>query len=151
MTIVDSYSDTLLNSISTQDLMPSLEAITTILRILTIFSLYQDAVEDGKAPLPAEQKYNDFCVVMKDMLCETWRLFYLLFRRISGVSLIKETQNENEDDRKKISRCCELLSILHEELGVHKWCASGNGNVYNSRRLTFRKSFRINDGSIFKI
>ena len=84
-------------------------------------------MEDGKVPIPVESKYPDFCMVMRDMLCQTWRLFYLLFRRILGISSIKLPKDKIEDSREKINRCCELLSLVHEELGVHKWCGFGDG------------------------
>jgi hypothetical protein len=110
-------------------------------------------VEDGKIPIPIEQKYNDFCTVMKNMLCETWRLFYLLFRRISGVNSLDLTNYESEEDRKKVIKCCELLSLIHEELGVHKWCSCGKGNFFFQFKINInnRTSFRINDESIFEI
>lgn len=84
-------------------------------------------MEDGKVPIPVESKYPDFCMVMRDMLCQTWRLFYLLFRRILGISSIKLPKDKIEHSREKISQCCELLSLVHEELGVHKWCGFGDG------------------------
>lgn len=108
--------------------MPSLKATTIILRILTVFSLYEDAVEDGKVPIPVESKYPDFCMVMRDMLCETWRLFYLLFRRVLGITSIKLPKDKIDDSGEKINRCCELLSLVHDELGVHKGCGFGDGN-----------------------
>ena len=108
-----------------------------MLRILTVFSLYEDAVEDGKVPIPVEPKYPDFCIVMRDMLCEAWRLFYLLFRRISGVTQIALPQEEPSDElREKVDRCLDLLSLVHEELGVHKWCGNGNGLLSSNKKLT---------------
>jgi hypothetical protein len=133
--IIDTYGDDLLDLISPEDLMASLEATITILRVLTIFSLYQDAVEDGKVPVPIEQRYTDFCVVMKDMLCETWRLFYLVFRRVLGVVSTTLVADESNENRKKVSRCCELLSLLHEELGIHRWCSCGNRNSSQSQLI----------------
>ena len=131
LNILDETGDNLLDFLSPTDLKPSLEATTTILRILTIFSLYEDAVEDGKAPIPVESKYPDFCVVMRDMLCEAWRLFYLLFRRVQGITSIKlpAASTSETPSRETITRCCELLSLVHEELGVHKWCGYGNGKL----------------------
>ena len=120
--------DNLLDFLSPADLKPSLAATTTILRILTVFSLYEDAVEDGKVPIPVELKYPDFCMVMRDMLCEAWRLFYFLFRRVQGITSIQlPGKTSPEHPRETITHCCELLSLVHEELGVHKWCGYGNG------------------------
>src|SRR5271169_3495001 len=100
--MIDESSDNVLDWLSPADLTPSLEAATTILRILTVFSLYEDAVEDGKVPIPVESKYPDFCMVMRDMLCETWRLFYLLFRRVLGITSIKLPKDKSlEDSREK--------------------------------------------------
>lgn len=129
--MIDESGDDLLDWFSPAELTPSLEATTIILRLLTIFSLYEDAVGDGKVPIPVESKYPDFCMVMRDMLCETWRLFYLLFRRVVGIASIKlPKDNKSEDSREKINRCCELLSLVHEELGVHKWCGFGHGMCF---------------------
>jgi hypothetical protein len=113
------------------DLTPSLAATTTILRVLTVFSLYEDAVEDGKVPIPVESKYPDFCTVMREMLCETWRLFYILFRRVLGITLLTIPKGKvtPEGAREDTTKCCELLSLVHEELGVHKWCGHGNGKT----------------------
>ena len=150
--MIDDEGDALLDWISPAELIPSLEATTTVLRILTIFSLYEDAVEDGKVPIPVESKYHDFCSVMRDMLCQTWRLFYLLFRRILGIATLRLPTNKaiSEDSREKINRCCELLSLVHEELGVHKWCNHGDGWSFvfipNSRKTT-----GVNDESIFEV
>jgi len=128
--MLDESGDNFLDWLSPTDLTKSLESTTTILRILTVFSLYEDAVENGKVPIPVESKYPDFCMVMRDMLCETWRLFYLLFRRILGITSIKLPKDKSpEDSKDKINRCCELLSLVHEELGVHKWCGFGHGIV----------------------
>jgi hypothetical protein len=128
-----------------------LEATTTILRVLTVFSLYEDAVEDNKVPIPVETKYPDFCVVMRDMLCEAWRLFYLLFRRALGITVIQLPSEKSPDEsNKKISRCCELLSLVHEELGVHKWCGCGHGKSHIGLNNT-RQIFGINDRPIFEI
>jgi hypothetical protein len=129
--ILDEMGDDQLDWLSPNDLQPSLTAITTLLRILTIFSLYEDAVEDGKVPIPVEPKYPDFCAVMRDMLTETWRLFYLVFRRVQGIISMKlSTGNTSTGEfREATTRCCELLSLVHEELGVHKWCGYGNGNI----------------------
>ena len=128
--MIDESGDNILDWLSPTDLTPSLEATTIILRILTIFSSYEDAVADDKVPIPVESKYPDFCMVMRDMLCETWRLFYFLFRRISGITTIKLPKPASDESREKINRCCELLSLVHEELGVHKWCGFGHGNPY---------------------
>ena len=131
LNILDEMGDNLLDFLTQTDLKPSLEATTTILRILTVFSLYEDAVEDGKVPIPVESKYPDFCMVMRDMLCEAWRLFYLLFRRVQGITSIKlpESNVSEASSRDTGTRCCELLSLVHEELGVHKWCGYGNGKL----------------------
>lgn len=152
--MIDESGDNLLDWLSPVDLTKSLESTTIILRILTIFSLYEDAVEDGKVPIPVESKYPDFCMVMRDMLCETWRLFYLLFRRILGITSIKlPKEKSSEDSKEKINRCCELLSLVHEELGVHKWCGFGHGIIpfYKFGSNGQRQTFGINDGSIFEI
>jgi hypothetical protein len=130
LNIIDEEGDNLLDWLSPATLTLSLKATTIILRILTIFSLYEDAVEDGKVPIPVESKYPDFCMVMRDMLCETWRLFYFLFRRVLGITTIKLPKDNNsssDESREKINHCLELLSLVHEELGVHKWCGFGNG------------------------
>ena len=129
MNIIDESGDNILDWLSQSELVPSVEATIIILRVLTIFSLYEDAVEDGKVPIPAESKYSDFCIVMRDMLCETWRLFYLLYRRLLGITDIKlqAQKPSSESPPENISRCCDLLSLLHEELGDHKWCNCGRG------------------------
>lgn len=143
--------DDLLDWLNPAEVIPPLEATTTILRVLTVFSLYEDAVEDGKVPIPVEAKYPDFCVVMRDMLCQTWRLFYLLFRRALGVTMIQlPNEKSSEETNKKISRCCEMLSLVHEELGVHKWCGCGHGTPHIDVNNT-RQTFGINDRSVFEI
>jgi hypothetical protein len=139
--MLDELGDSQLDYLSPADLRPSLTATTTLLRILTIFSLYEDAVEDAKVPIPVEPKYKDFCDVMRDMLTETWRLFYLIFRRVQGITSIKlpAGNTASGDSREIATRCCELLSLVHEELGVHKWCGYGNGKIYPSSLLTIGK------------
>lgn len=129
LNIIDESGTNLLDWMSPTELTPPLEATTTVLRVLTIFSLYEDAVEDGKVPIPVETKYPDFCTVMRDMLCEAWRLFYLLFRRVLGITSITLPGRKSvaENSREKIDQCLEVLSLVHEELGVHKWCGYGNG------------------------
>jgi len=151
LNILDEEGDSLLDFLSPTELTPSLEATTIILRILTIFSLYEDAVEDGKVPIPVESKYPDFCIVMRDMLCETWRLFYLLFRRVVGITSIKLPKDKTDDSREKINRCCELLSLVHDELGFHKWCGFGNGISSVAKFSDARQTLGVDDGSIFEI
>ena len=56
-----------------------------------------------------------------------------------------------DDSKEKINRCCELLSLVHEELGVHKWCGFGDGNLSFEGLLMSRQTFGINDGSIFEV
>ena len=128
LTILDETGHSQLDWLSVPDLNPSMTAMTTILRILTVFSSYEEAVDEGRAPIPAEPKYHDFCMVMRDMLCESWRLFYLIFKRLSGITSVKLPDGKpQESSPESIRRCCELMSIVHEELGVHKWCSHGNG------------------------
>ena len=128
LNILDEIGDNQLDWLSPSDLKSSFGAITTILRILTVFSFYEEAAEEGRAPVPSEAKYQDFCAVMRDMLCETWRLFYLIFRRLSGITSVKlQDSKPAEPSTESIRQCCELLSIVHEELGVRKWCGHGNG------------------------
>jgi hypothetical protein len=131
LNIIDESGQNTLDWLSPADLLPVLQSVVSILRILTVFSLYEDAVEDGKVAIPVESKYPDFCAVMREMLCETWRLFYLLFRRVQGITTLKlpgEKRREDNSIKEKKTRCCELLSIIHEELGVHKWCGLANGH-----------------------
>jgi hypothetical protein len=149
--MIDDSGENLLDMLSSVQLTPSLGATTTILRILIVFSLYEDAVDEGKVPFPTEVKYSDFCVVMRDMLCETWRLFYLLFRRILGITQITLPSERPVDDfREKINRCLDLLSLVHEELGVHKWCGNGNGILF-SGHADNREIIGVDDGSVFEV
>lgn len=89
---------------------------------------------------------------MREMLCETWRLFYILFRRILGITtiVIPTVMPAPEESREDITKCCELLSLVHEELGVHKWCGHGNGIILVNR-IDLREIIGIDDGSILKI
>jgi hypothetical protein len=130
LNIIDESGQNTLDWLSPTDLLPVIQSVIAILRILTVFSLYEDAVEDGKVAIPVESKYPYFCTVMRKMLCETWRLFFLLFRRVQGLTTLKlpgEKKREDESTREKMTRCCELLSAIHEEVGVHKWCGLANG------------------------
>jgi hypothetical protein len=89
---------------------------------------------------------------MREMLCETWRLFYILFRRILGITLLTIPNGKltPEGSREDITKCSELLSLVHEELGVHKWCGHGNGTTpFDSTDL--RKTIGLDDGSIFEV
>lgn len=132
LNIIDESGQTTLDWLSPTELTPVLKAVIAILRLLMVFSLYEDAVEDGKIAIPVESKYPDFCAVMREMLCETWRLFYLLYRRVQGITTLKlpgEKRHEDESTREKLNRCCELLSAIHEDLGVHKWCGLANGSL----------------------
>jgi hypothetical protein len=149
---LDELGDNLLDWLTPAELTPSLSATTTILRILTVFSLYEDAVEDGKAPIPVESKYPDFCIVMREMLCETWRLFYILFRRVLGITMLTlpTLKATPEQPRDEITKCCEVLSLVHEELGVHKWCGHGNG-THTTDCIDIRKTAGFNDGPIFEL
>jgi hypothetical protein len=127
LSIIDEEPDTnLVDWLTPQELQSTLSAASTLLRILTVFSFYEQAIEDGKLALPVESKYADFCAVMRDMLCETWRLFYLVYRRISGISTLKLPDQTSETAPfETVNRCCELLSLIHEDLGERKWCHYG--------------------------
>jgi hypothetical protein len=152
LNMIDEAGDSQLDWLTTSDLESSLSAMTTILRILTIFSFFEEAADEGKVPIPAESKYPDFCVVMRDMQCESWRLYYLIFRRLCGVTSLKLPKNKpDESSVENVRRCCELLSIVHEELGMHKWCSHGNGLFQHGSPSDSRKITDINDGSIFEI
>ena len=150
LNIIDESGQNTLDWLSPSDLTPVLQAVISILQILTVFSLYEDAVEEGKVAIPVESKYPDFCLVMREMLCETWRLFYLLFRRTQGITTLKlpgENNREDESTREKLNRCCELLSVVHEELGVHKWCGLANGlPPHKLIKLTCREFTQIDVG-----
>lgn len=152
LNILDDGGDSLLDWLTPTQLMAPLQAITTILRILTVFSLYEDAADDGKVSIPVELKYPDFCLVMRDMLCEAWRLFYLTFRRVLGITTTKLPGDKpSEDSRDGINKCRELLSLVHEELGVHKWCGYGNGAYTSLGDSNPRQIFGISDRSIFEV
>jgi hypothetical protein len=154
LNIIDESGQNTLDWLSPAELLPVLQSVISILRILTVFSLYEDAVEDGKVAIPVESKYPDFCTVMREMLCETWRLFYLLFRRVQGLTTLKlpgEKRREDESTKEKKTRCCELLSIIHEELGVHNWCGLANGShLHQVFVLTFRTFTGVDVGRIFE-
>ena len=138
--MLDDSGHNFLDRLSPAELTPALIATTTILRVLTVFSLFEDAAEDGKVTLPSEPKFPDFCVVMRDLLCETWRLFYLLFRRILGVTSGRLPNGKlSENSQEHLDRCLDLLSLVHEELGVHKWCGYGNGTDDSKLSLTAGK------------
>jgi len=127
LSIIDDEPDTnLVDWLTPQDLQSTLAALTILLRILTVFSFYEQAIEEGKLAVPVEPKYVDFCTVMRDMLCECWRLFYLVYRRVSGISTLKLPDESNPiPSPDAVNHCCELLSLIHEDLGEKKWCHHG--------------------------
>lgn len=96
-------------------LKDSLRSLVTLLRMLHVYSFYEDGVMNKEYKPSDLHSYRLVIVKFKEMLVRCWSLSYLIFRE-----LLQQQRPDHSD--KVTGQLAQLLSDIHDELGVRSYC-----------------------------
>ncbi|CAN6605760.1 hypothetical protein TRVA0_003S00518 [Trichomonascus vanleenenianus] len=107
--------DGILDGLSTERLKMSLDSLIHLLRLLHMFILLDDAINNNVIQAPSHPSWDRASRLIKELIVRAWSLLYMFFK----IYIPEEKRT------KAITN--DILSIIHEEIGVREYCGLGDG------------------------
>ena len=135
--------DDAFDCLDSDHLRTSLEALTSLQKLLHVFALWEDTIRVGKTPPPVQVNQNATRGLarstdkFRDMIVKTWTLQYLL---------LKETMSQNTDFFESSPReLIKHLEHVHQALGLRCYCSLAN-KVFLKLMKTELEKFKTVEG-----
>ncbi|KAK9480188.1 hypothetical protein V1514DRAFT_290341 [Lipomyces japonicus] len=110
-----------INMIDSRGTDSALKATLSLLRILHVYVIHDDNVSDGIMIHSESSISTKTRRQLTDLLVNAWAFAYILLKK----KLIQDAKPENIQAAN--NSLLNLLSVLHEELGIRGYCAVANG------------------------
>ncbi len=120
----------------------SLEALTSLQRILHIFALWEDTIRVGQTPPPAQMNQNATRGLAKstdkfrDMIVKTWTLQYIILKEV----MVQNPKIFASQEQSLISH----LENVHRALGLRCYCSLANKTFLKLMKKEL-ESFKLTD------
>lgn len=115
--IIKEYDGNILSLISEQRLREGFQAITSLMRMLYVSILLNDAIMNNIIQAPSQLSWEKVVSQIQDLTIKGWCLFYYFFREILPDS----------DSHPDVLN--DVLSIVHEVVGNRGFCGASNGEL----------------------
>lgn len=115
--IIKEYDGNILSFFSEQRLREGFQAITSLMRMLYLSILLNDAIMNNIIQAPSQLSWEKVVSQIQDLTIKGWCLFYYFFREILPDS----------DSHPDVLN--DVLSIVHEVVGNRGFCGVSNGEL----------------------
>lgn len=109
-------NESLLEGLPADRISQTFEALIRLLRMLHIYILFDDSINNNTIQAPSHPLWDRSAQKFGELIVSSWSLFYFFYRSILS-----------EEHRNKPDILNDILSIIHEEIGVRGYCGLLNG------------------------